>query len=76
MSIKQETDEPYIQLICNPYKTPYSDSVKTRITIDVMQQDLLRDDLIELFETFAKSIGFPFGANERIDIVYEETPEQ
>ena len=45
-------DKPYIQLICNPYE--HSTSVNTRVTIEVMQKDLSRDDMIEVFEGFMK----------------------
>jgi hypothetical protein len=60
------TEKPYIQLICNPYE--HITSVNTRITIDVMQKDLSRDDMIEIFETFMKSIGYHFDENEHLTI--------
>jgi len=60
------SDKPYIQLICNPYEHPTS--VNTRVTIDVMQKDLSRDDLLEVFEGFMKSMGYHFSENEYIRI--------
>ena len=59
-------DKPYIQLICNPYE--HETSVNTRITIDVMQKDLSRDDMLEVFETFMKSMGYHFSEKEYLTI--------
>jgi len=42
--------------------------VNTRVTIDVMQKDLSRDDLLEVFEGFMKSMGYHFSENEYIRI--------
>jgi hypothetical protein len=42
--------------------------VNTRITIDVMQKDLSRDDLLEVFEGFMKSMGYHFSDNESLRI--------
>lgn len=55
-------DKPYIQLICNPYE--HHTSVNTRITIDVMQKDLSRDDMVEVLEQFMKSMGYRFSSKE------------
>lgn len=65
-NFKQETDKPYIQLICNPYE--HHTSVDTRVTIDVMQKDLSRDDLCEVFQCFMKSMGYHFKENESVCI--------
>ena len=59
-------DKPYMQLICNPYE--HESSVNTRVTIEVMQKDLSRDDLLEVFEGFMKAIGYNFDDNENITI--------
>jgi len=59
-------DKPYIQLICNPYE--HHTSVNTRITIDVMQKDLSRDDMIEVLEGFMKAMGYPFSDKENLTI--------
>ena len=59
-------DKPYIQLICNPYE--HSTSVNTRITIDVMQKDLSRDDMVEVLEQFMKSMGYGFDSKESLCI--------
>ena len=67
--INPALDKPYIQLICNPYE--HHTSVNTRITIDVMQKELSRADMIEVFETFMKSVGYHFDENETLCI--EET---
>ena len=63
------TDKPYIQLICNPYE--HHTSVDTRVTLDVMQKDLSRDDLCEVFECFMKSMGYHFSDNESVCIGYD-----
>ncbi len=55
-------DKPYIQLICHPYEHPTS--VNTRVTIDVMQKDLSRDEMLDVLEGFMKAIGYPFSESE------------
>ena len=64
--IHPATEQPYIQLICNPYE--HYTSINTRITIDVMQKDLSRDDMVEVFEGFMKAMGYHFGQNETLCI--------
>jgi hypothetical protein len=59
-------DKPYIQLICNPYE--HESSVNTRITIDVMQKDLTRDDVVEVLEDFMKAMGYSFSSKESLCI--------
>lgn len=59
-------DKPYIELICNPYE--HSSSVNTRITIEVMQKEISRDEMVEVFETFMKSMGYHFSENEALCI--------
>ena len=59
-------DNPYIQLICNPYEHP--SSINTRVTIDVMQKDLSRDDMIEVLEGFMKAMGYSFSSKECLGI--------
>ena len=60
------TKEPYMQLICNPYE--HESSVNTRVTIDVMQKDLSRDDVIQVLEGFMKAMGYNFSAKECLGI--------
>lgn len=60
------TEKPYIQLICHPYE--HNSSVNTRITIDVMQKDLSRDEMIEVLEDFMKSMGYRFSDKECLSI--------
>jgi hypothetical protein len=60
------SDKPYMTLICNPYER--SSSVNTRVTIDVMQKDLSRDDMLEVMETFMKAIGYSFSEKESLCI--------
>lgn len=63
-------DKPYMQLICNPYE--HESSVNTRITIDVMQKDLSRDDMIQVLEDFMKAMGYNFSEKESLGIeVYD-----
>ena len=45
MSVKPALDKPYITLTCNPYE--HDTSVNTRLTIEVMEKDLSRDDMIK-----------------------------
>ena len=59
-------DKPYMQLICNPYE--HSSSVNTRVTIDVMQKDLSRDDMVEVLEGFMKAMGYHFSDKEALFI--------
>lgn len=60
------TEKPYMKLICNPYE--HSSSVNTRITIDVMQKDLSRDDMVEVLEGFMKAMGYSFSDKESLCI--------
>jgi len=59
-------DKPYIQLICNPYEHPTS--VNTRLTIEVMQKDLSRDDMLQVLEDFMKAMGYGFSSKESLCI--------
>jgi len=59
-------DKPYIQLICHPYE--HETSVNTRITIDVMQKDLSRDDMLKVFQDFLKAMGYSLGVKEYLTI--------
>ncbi len=61
-----QLDKPYIQLIQHPYE--HESSVNTRITIDVMQKDLSRDDMVEVLEGFMKAMGYPFSDKESLCI--------
>jgi len=63
---KPAVDKPYMQLICHPYE--HSSSVNTRVTIDVMQKDLSRDDMLEVFESFMKAMGYQFSEKESLCI--------
>jgi hypothetical protein len=67
--IHPASDKPYVQLICHPYE--HVTSINTRITIDVMQKDLSRDDMVEVFEGFMKAMGYSFSDKESLCI--EET---
>jgi len=62
-------DKPYITLICNPYE--HETSVNTRVTIDVMEKDLSRDNMIKVLEDFMKAIGYHFNKDEHLGIEYE-----
>ena len=63
---KPALDKPYIQLICNPYED--KSSINTRITIDVMEKDLSRDDMVGVLESFMKAIGYNFADHEALGI--------
>ena len=69
MSDKPALDKPYITLTCNPYE--HDTSVNTRITIEVMEKDLSRDEMIDVFENFLKAIGYHFNHGEHLGIEYE-----
>ena len=66
MDCNPALDKPYIQLICNPYE--HASSVNTRVTIDVMQKDLSRDDMIQVLEDFMKAMGYTFSNKESLGI--------
>ena len=59
-------EKPYITLTCNPYE--HETSLNTRVTIDVMQKNLSRDDMVEIFETFMKAMGYSFSEKESLCI--------
>ena len=63
---KPALDKPYITLTCNPYE--HDTSVNTRLTIEVMEKDLSRDEMIEVLENFMKSIGYNFQPHEALGI--------
>ena len=69
MSVKPALTEPFITLTCNPYE--HDTSVNTRITIEVMEKDLSRDEMIDVFENFMKAIGYHFNHGEHLGIEYE-----
>ena len=60
------TEKPYIQLICHSYE--HDSSVNTRITVDVMQKDLSRDDMVQVLEDFMKAMGYRFSNKESLCI--------
>ena len=61
--------EEYIQLICNPYGD--DSSVNTRVTIDIMDRDISRDELIEVLDKFVRAIGYHFKDGECLGIEKE-----
>lgn len=63
---KPAEEKPYISLICNPYEN--ESSTNTRITIDVMEKDLSKDEMIEVLETFMKAMGYHFSEKECLGI--------
>ena len=69
MKVKLALDKPYITLICNPYE--YESSTNTRVTIDVMEKDLSRDDMIGVLEDFMKAIGYHFDEGGHLGIEWE-----
>ena len=66
MSVKPALTEPFITLTCNPYE--HDTSVNTRLTIEVMEKDLSRDDMIQVFEDFMKAMGYQFEPHEVLGI--------
>ena len=63
---KPALDKPYITLTCNPYE--HDTSVNTRLTIEVMEKDLSRDDMIQICENFMKAMGYRFSNKESLCI--------
>ena len=61
---KPALDKPYITLVCNPYEC--ESSVNKRVTIEVMEKDLSRDDMVEVLEEFMKAIGYHFDQDEHL----------
>jgi len=64
---KPALDKPYITLVCNPYES--ESSTNTRVTIEVMEKDLTRDEMVEVLEQFMKAIGYTF--DEGVHLGYE-----
>ena len=59
-------DKPYITLTCNPYE--HATSINTRVTVEVMQKDISRDDMLEVVEGFMKAMGYHFSEKESLVI--------
>ena len=66
MSVKPALNKPYITLTCNPYE--HDTSLNTRLTIEVMEKDLSRDDMIQVCEDFMKAMGYRFEPHEVLGI--------
>ena len=64
-------ETPYLKLVCNPYE--HHTSVNTRVTFEVMQKDLTRDDMVQVCEDFMKAIGYTFSSKECLDIMVTDT---
>lgn len=56
MSDKETDKTPHISLICYPHNP--NTGVKT--TVDIMDVDIGRDELVDIFESFMKSLGYYF----------------
>ncbi len=57
MTSDKEIDKtPHIRLICYPHDL--DTGVKT--TVDIMDIDIGRDELVDIFESFMKSLGYYF----------------
>lgn len=69
MRHKPALDRPHVILTCNPYED--ESSVNARITIEVMEKDLSRDDMIQVCEEFMKAIGYHFNKGEHLGVEYE-----
>ena len=63
------TEKPYIVMVCNPYE--HHTSINTRVTIEVMQKDISRDDMVKVCEDFIKAMGYGFSAGEYLDITVD-----
>tara|TARA_X000000950_G_scaffold248629_1_gene307861 strand:+ start:172 stop:387 length:216 start_codon:yes stop_codon:yes gene_type:complete len=63
---KPAEEKPYITLICNPYED--ASSTNTRITIEIMEKDLGRTEMIEVFEKFMIAMGYHFNESEHLGI--------
>jgi len=64
-------EKPYLKLVCNPYE--HHTSVNTRVTFEVMQKDLTRDEMVQVCEDFMKAIGYTFTSKECLDIMVTDT---
>jgi len=67
----QELDRPYVQFICHPYHCEFGSSVNNRVTYDIVQKDISRDDMLEQFQYFMKAVGYHFDTDEHIVIIAE-----
>ena len=63
---KPALDKPYITLVCNPYEC--KGSINTRVTLEVMEKDLSRDDILGVLENFMKAIGYHLDIDEHLVI--------
>lgn len=63
---KPALDKPYITLVCNPYEC--QTSINTRVTLEVMEKDLNRDDILGVLEDFMKAIGYHLDIDEHLVI--------
>lgn len=69
--IRPASDNPHIQFICHPYECSFNSSVNNRVTYDIVQRDISRDELLEQFQYFMKAMGYHFDTDETIAIVSE-----
>ena len=51
-----------LTLTCHPYE--HDTSVNARLTIEVMEKDLSRDDMIHICENFMKAMGYAFSVQK------------
>jgi|TARA_R110002074_G_scaffold356074_6_gene528176 hypothetical protein len=54
---KEALSKPYIQLICHPYEANFR-LISPRVTIDIMEKDITRDELVQVLEDFIKAAGY------------------
>lgn len=62
---------PYVQFICHPHECLWSTSINSRVTYDIMEKDVSREDMLEQFQYFMSAMGYHFDTNETITIVSE-----
>lgn len=65
----KEPVTPHYQFICHPYSCALSSSVNNKVTFDVMDRDLSRDELLEQFAYFMKACGYHISPDECISII-------
>ena len=63
---KPALDKPHIILVCNPYE--HQSSINTRVTLEVMEKDLSRDDILGVLEKFMRAIGYNLDIDEQLVI--------
>lgn len=70
------TNEPRYTFIAHPYPTQVSGCVRNTVTMDILDADASRMELVEQFERFLVAAGYFISDNETLQFVVEEEPQE